>query len=130
MNISKIIIIFFRRKYSDKAEATPFLSSALNGSPSMNNQQSCTSTVNRTLLHHQQNHGVNGSVRKTTSGTLRGLALSTNIESPPPEYNLVHDTRHEFFVIFSFILYIYLYVGCRFLHTYTTFSFSFHSLRF
>ncbi|XP_031632317.1 protein tweety-2 isoform X2 [Contarinia nasturtii] len=62
-----------RRKYSDKAEATPFLNSAASGSPLAANQQSGTSKVNRTLLHHQQSHGVNGTARKT-SGTLRGIS--------------------------------------------------------
>lgn len=96
--------ILSRRKYTDKAEGTPFLNSAVTGSPPVPNQ-SGTSTVNRTLLHHQQNHSVNGvntSKRKATPGTMRGLAISNNNESPPPDYNVVvHDTRrHDYFILY------------------------------
>lgn len=99
----------FRRKCIDRLETIPFLNSGANPTiaPSAPTYTG-TATINRTLLHHQQNHGINGvptTVRNgATSGTLRGLAISTNNDSPPPDYNIVvHDIeRHGFIYITQF----------------------------
>lgn len=79
-----------------------------------------TATINRTLLHHQQTHGVNGVAagrNGAATGTLRGLAISSNSsDSPPPDYNIVvHDNsdRHGllyFFFSFSFVLFPLVFV--------------------
>lgn len=96
----------YRRKYVDKSETTPFLTSAGSSLSPTAPIHSGTATINRTLLHHQQNHGLNGvaatatTARNGTTGTLRGLAISSSSDSPPPDYNIVvHDTdRHGFFI--------------------------------
>lgn len=70
-----------------------------------------TATVNRTLLHHQQINNTLGSVGAHKNGptaTIRGFAINSSSESPPPDYNMVHDTKrhaihfiyHLFFVKF------------------------------
>lgn len=70
-----------------------------------------TATVNRTLLHHQQHNtlaGV-GAQKNGTTGTLRGFAINTCSESPPPDYNMVHDTkRHAIHLIFSSFKFKYI----------------------
>lgn len=84
----------------DKSETTPFLNSAGSSvSPTAPVHMSGTATINRTLLHHQQAHNVNGVVaaRNGATGTLRGLAISSNSsDSPPPDYNIVvHDNSNR-----------------------------------
>lgn len=101
--IDVVYLIYRRKNSSDKAESIPFLNPVVTASPPAPSQ-SGTSTVNRTLLHHQQVHntnGVNNTARKSTTGTMRGLAISYNNEPPPPDYNIVvHDTRrHDFFLL-------------------------------
>lgn len=93
--------ICFRRKYVDKSETTPFLNSAGSSVSPSAPVISGTATINRTLLHHHQGQGMNGVpvARNGTTGTLRGLAISTNSsDSPPPDYNIVvhDDGRHGF----------------------------------
>ena len=68
-----------------------------------------TSTINRTLLHSQQQFGPSaGSSHISTrnggnTAGLRGLALSIPGDSPPPEYNVVvHENRHGFFLLLFF----------------------------
>lgn len=94
----------------DKSETTPFLNSSASTSSPTGPILSGTSTINRTLLHHQQNQGSSSSVavgaRNGTTATLRGLAYSG--ESPPPDYNIVvHDSRHGFFHFFLFFIFFY-----------------------
>lgn len=69
--------------------------------PTLTNQTS-TSIVNRTLLHHQQGQLPNrNSGTKNGTTTIRGLANSFN-DTPPPDYNLVHDiSRHDLVLLFS-----------------------------
>lgn len=99
----------------DKSETTPFLNSAGSSVSPSGPILSGTATINRTLLHHQQSHTMNGvnvsATRNGATSTLRGLAISSNSsESPPPEYNhiVVHDTNrhglifHVFIISFSF----------------------------
>lgn len=130
-----MFLLFFRRKFIDKSETTPFLNSASTVSPSAP-VHSGTSTINRTLLHHQQN-GVNtrNGATPMATATLRGLAISSNLsDSPPPDYHqiniAVHDTsRHGFF--FSFIYYLFYFIAFQipFLSFFSIFSdekFSFH----
>lgn len=110
-------VLFYRKNNSNKAETIPFLNATLNGSPPAPTQIS-TSTVNRTLLHNQQNHGGNGlgtSTRKATAGTLRGLAIINDNESPPPDYKIVvHDTRrHDLFYYVNYSIFISLNVLCK-----------------
>lgn len=97
----------FRRKYTDKSEITPFLNTSSTMSPTI--PSSGTATVNRTLLHHQQQNNTLGSVgahrQNGTSAALRGFAINSSSESPPPDYNMVHtDTkRHAIsFIIICF----------------------------
>lgn len=70
-----------------------------------------TATVNRTLLHHQQNNtlgSVGGPQKNGPTAAIRGFAINSSSESPPPDYNMVHDTKrhaihfiyHLFFVKF------------------------------
>lgn len=96
----------FRRPYGDKSETTPFLNSSASTASPTGPILSGNSTINRTLLHHQQNQGSSlavSNVGRNGTTQLRGLAY--NGESPPPDYNIVvHDTRHGFFIfIFSFL---------------------------
>lgn len=107
--LMKFFLFIFRRKCIDRLEATPFLNSG--GNPTIAPSapiHTGTATINRTLLHHQQNHAINGvpttARNGATSGTLRGLAISTNNDSPPPDYNIVvHDIeRHGFFYFTRF----------------------------
>ncbi|GAB0094936.1 Protein tweety homolog [Sergentomyia squamirostris] len=92
-----------KRPYGDKSETTPlFPSSGSSMSPTAP-ILSGTSTINRTLLHHQQQNQL-GAINSTTTGTLtmsrngtaglRGLEYSG--DSPPPEYNVVvHGNRNS-----------------------------------
>lgn len=94
----------FRRIDYNESENTPFLNRRHSGSPVTT--QNVNATVNRTLLHHQQNQGghfINNLTRNGSTGVVRGLAYNNNNDSPPPDYNIVvHDTiRHDFF-LFSF----------------------------
>lgn len=78
----------------DKSETTPLFPTAPAPTLSPTITTTGTSTINRTLLHHQQNH-FGTSTRNGTTG-LRGLASSYNSggESPPPGYDVVvHGTR-------------------------------------
>lgn len=98
--LNVFIVFFFRRKDSSESESIPFLNKTHSGSPIPT--QSVSTTVNRTLLHHQQNTGgafLNNSTRNGLPGVVRGLAYNNNNDSPPPDYNIVmHDTiRHDFF---------------------------------
>lgn len=110
-------VLSYRKNNPNEAETIPFLNAILNGSPIAPTQIS-TSTVNRTLLHNQQNHGGNGlgtSTKKATAGTLRGLAITNdNNESPPPDYKIVvHDTRrHDLFFYVKYSIFVSLYVLC------------------
>lgn len=66
-----------------------------------------TATVNRTLLHHQQINtlGSVGAHKNGTTATIRGFAINSSSESPPPDYNMVHDTkRHAILFIICFPL--------------------------
>lgn len=81
-----------------------------------------TSTINRTLLHHQQPegrvniptpgnhqsatlHGRNGS---TGNSGMRGSGYSG--DSPPPDYNIVvHGNRHGL-IFYYFFLFIILFI--------------------
>lgn len=86
-----------RRKYVDKSEITPFLNSSSTTPPTVL-CHSGTATVNRTLLHHQQQHNTLGSVhsqKNGTTATIRGFEINCSSESPPPDYNMVHDTRRH-----------------------------------
>lgn len=88
----------FRRPYGDKSETTPFLNSSASTASPTGPILSGNSTINRTLLHHQQNQGSSlavSNVGRNGTAQLRGLAY--NGESPPPDYNIVvHETRHGF----------------------------------
>lgn len=100
---------FHRRKYTDKSEITPFLNTSSTMSPTIpNHSGGTTATVNRTLLHHQQINtlGSVGAHKNGTTGALRGFAINSSSESPPPDYNMVHDTkRHAIhFIYFMFSL--------------------------
>lgn len=107
-----IYIVSRRKCSSDKAESIPFLNPVVTASPPAPSQ-SGTSTVNRTLLHHQQVHGTNGvntTARKSTTAAMRGLAISYNNEPPPPDYNIVvHDTRrHDLLLLYFLFNFIFL----------------------
>ncbi|XP_037036928.1 protein tweety-2 isoform X1 [Bradysia coprophila] len=84
-----------RRPYGDKSETTPFLNSSASTASPTGPILSGNSTINRTLLHHQQNQGSSlavSNVGRNGTAQIRGLAY--NGESPPPDYNIVvHDTR-------------------------------------
>lgn len=82
-----------------------------------------TATVNRTLLHHQQQLQQNntlgsvGAHKNGTSAALRGFAINSSSESPPPDYNMVHDTKRHaiirlfiicFFVKFHLIILLFV----------------------
>lgn len=101
-------VIFSRPVDVDKSETAPLFQETTR----------CTTspvgggigTINRTLLHHQQNHTApsapltsTSSQHKNGSAGYRGLVPmpTYDSESPPPEYNdLVHGKRHGF--LFSF----------------------------
>lgn len=110
------ICFLFRRPYGDKSETQPLFTPASSVSPTIPPQiTSGTSTINRTLLHHQQPegrvsiptpgnhqsatlHGRNGS---TGNSGMRGSGYSG--DSPPPDYNIVvHGNRHGFFLYYFF----------------------------
>lgn len=93
----------YRRPYGDKSETTPFLNSSASTASPTGPILSGNSTINRTLLHHQQNQGSSSAVSNVgRNGTAQIRGLAYNGESPPPDYNIVvHDTRHGFlFIIF------------------------------
>lgn len=97
-----------RRKFVDKMETTPFLSTTTTTTMSPTAPIiSGTATVNRTLLHHQQ-HGTLNGVATRNGTTLRGLAYKGG-DSPPPDYNIVvHDnSRHD--LILSFLSFYYVF---------------------
>jgi hypothetical protein len=59
-----------------------------------------TATINRTLLHTQQ--FTTHSAHHPRNGNPRGLANHLNGDSPPPNYDDVHDIslqRHGFFLL-------------------------------
>lgn len=100
-------LLFSRRPYIDKSETQPFLQTATTTtsaslSPTATAPiMSGTSTINRTLLHHQNLNTSTTSVPTSgrSNGTMRGLEISTNGESPPPDYNFVmHGIRHASFL--------------------------------
>lgn len=106
------------KKFVDKMETTPFLSTTTTTtSPSA--PMSGSATINRTLLHHHQQHGTLNGVATRNASALRGLAYKGG-DSPPPDYNIVvHDTirhdfsfffyfAHSFFIVFFSVLLIYL----------------------
>lgn len=117
-----LILYQNRRPYIDKSETQPFLTTTTTTSASLSPTvpiSSGTSTINRTLLHHQNLGGsamsvptggigsgrdrdtVSSSGRNGTIG-MRGLELQNNpssSDSPPPDYNFVmHGIRHASFV--------------------------------
>lgn len=76
-----------------------------------------TATINRTLLHHQQNHAMNGvnvsATRNGATSTLRGLAINSNSsDSPPPDYNhiVVHDTNRHGLIFHVFYYFCFVFV--------------------
>ncbi|XP_055708757.1 protein tweety-2 [Phlebotomus papatasi] len=87
-----------KRPYGDKSETTPLFPSGSSMSPTTAPILSGTSTINRTLLHHQQQNqlsGINsasGTMSRNGTAGLRGLEYSG--DSPPPDYNVVvHGNR-------------------------------------
>ncbi|KAJ6636227.1 Protein tweety-2 [Pseudolycoriella hygida] len=66
-----------RRPYGDKSETTPFLNSSASTASPTGPILSGNSTINRTLLHHQQNQGSSlavSSVGRNGTAQLRGLS--------------------------------------------------------
>lgn len=115
---------FFRRPYIDKSETQPFLTTTTTTSASLSPTapiSSGTSTINRTLLHHQNLGGsainvptgigsggssgareVGATIGRNGTIGMRGLELQntpSSSDSPPPDYNFVmHGIRHASFV--------------------------------
>ena len=95
----------FRRPYEDKAETAPLFPPSTSMSPTAPVTASGTATINRTLLHTQQftAHTVHSAhSAHSRNGNPRGLANHLNGDSPPPNYDDVHDIslqRHGFFII-------------------------------
>lgn len=92
------------KKFVDKMETTPFLSTTTTTTSPTTAPLSGSATINRTLLHHQQ-HGTLNGVATRNATALRGLAYKGG-DSPPPDYNIVvHDTiRHEFLFLYFDLL--------------------------
>lgn len=90
---------YFRRPCEDKAETAPLFPPSTSMSPTAP-ITSGTATINRTLLHSQQFSAHSAHVPHTRNGNARGLANHLNGDSPPPNYDDVHDIslqRHGFF---------------------------------
>ena len=89
--------LYFRRPYEDKAETAPLFPPSTSMSPTAPVTASGTATINRTLLHTQQFTAHSAHPR---NGNPRGFANHLNGDSPPPNYDDVHDIslqRHGFF---------------------------------
>lgn len=122
-----------RRPGGDKSETQPFLSSTASTVSPTVPIHSGTSTINRTLLHHQQQqggsatlggHGVrngaNGGVRGfahhnphnvSGNGNGNGLIHGNGSLPPPPDYSVVvhESSRHGFFSSFFVFLLVSLF---------------------
>lgn len=78
-----------KRPFEDKAETAPLFPPSTSMSPTAPVTTSGTATINRTLLHTQQ--FTTHSAHHPRNGNPRGLANHLNGDSPPPNYDDVHD---------------------------------------